>query len=142
MPNHQQGDKEKDKDKWKKFGEHGLTLSGFLGGITLSSMVLIMQSKEEFEFEPVSSLFYYPELLIIGLAAVVILFIISAAGLVLVASGERKPLYTQTIQKFMSAGLYAVCGFVPLILLPFSLVGAIVITVIVIMCFIMLSKNV
>ena len=135
--------KDEEKNNWLKFAEHELTLSGFLGGLTLSSLVLIMQTKEAFEFTPVSAYFYYPELLIDGLAVIIVFFIMAAVGLVKVASGgtNQNSKFTKIAENCLSVGFYGLCGFIPLLLLPFSIVGSIGVSILIIMCIIWYIKS-
>lgn len=128
--------------------EHGLSVAAFLGGLTITIMVLVMQAPSEtFEYKPLSSVLYYPELLVIGLAIIGFLFIISSMGFSILGSLSSLKDSGFEIWKevadllengnmmwipllFLSLAFLGLCVFLPLLLLPFFDKGAIALAII------------
>jgi len=116
------------------FHSHALGVTGFLGGITIASMVLIMQIHKEIE---------YSEWLIPGTAIVGTFLIISTIGMIHVASNEKAgEQFAKLMQKFASIGFFGLMTLLPFIVFPFSQVGAIVLVIIeVIVMILFVSKR-
>ncbi len=105
------------------FHSYALGVTGFLGGITFATMVLIMQIHSEIE---------YSEWLITGTALVSVLFIISTIGMVHVAYNEKKAgeNFANFIKNLATLGFFGLMIVLPFLVLPFSTGGAIMLTVI------------
>jgi hypothetical protein len=62
-----------------------LTVAVFLGGISFTTMAVLMQlqiqSQDEFHFDPIDKILNYSELVITGLAMSSIFFIIASMGI-------------------------------------------------------------
>lgn len=114
-----------------KIFEHSISVDAFLGGITFAAMVVIMQSNNSWALSETLPV-YYPELLIGVLGAISFFFIISTIGnLGLLAEGRKiSSKFERSIAYFENIGFFALCGFIPALMLPFSLVGAITLAVI------------
>jgi hypothetical protein len=118
----------------KKFYEQAIPVSGFLGGLTFTAMTVLIQSKDKFSSPitifPLLSLDYY-QILIAAMAVISVLFITSAVGMINIASGIRsKGTYVTTMDLLMTLGFYGLLIFLPMIVIPFSVIGAaIVITI-------------
>lgn len=125
-------DPKKDEEKLRRQAGHNLTICIFLGGFTFTSMTVLMQVRDNFNVDAISAILYYPELLIDGLAAVSALFVMAVIGMSVVASGrdELKSDYGKLAFAFMIAGLLGLCVLLPLLVVPFSLAGAIAIAII------------
>jgi hypothetical protein len=117
--------------------QYGLTVSAFLGGISFTIMAFFIEMN-------VNNKFHYPmidnipnfmelsELVIAGLAASGTFFIVSSIGMIPVASGripEVSPL-ARCAYTCMLIGFYVLCGVIALLLLPFSVIGAIMVAII------------
>jgi hypothetical protein len=117
--------------------QYGLTVSAFLGGISFTIMAFLIEMI-------VNNKFHYPmidnipnfmelsELVIAGLAASGTSFIVSSIGMIPVASGripEVSPL-ARCAYACMLIGFYVLCGVIALLLLPFSVIGAVTVAII------------
>jgi hypothetical protein len=112
--------------------EHFLTVVAFLGGITFAGMILVMQTKGSFEYPPIGWLFYYPELLIIGLASICFLFIMATLHLLSLTrlteadiGGPKENESWNLCLVYMLPSIFILGSFIPLLLLPFTLIGSI-----------------
>jgi hypothetical protein len=138
----------------KERAEHQLSAGGVLSGVTFAALVLIIQSKEAFAVPAFITFVSYTEILIIGMAITSLLFIFSTVGMVQIAA-ERVPSldaeshhckditrrrlsereksnaenYIRTISSSFSAAFYGLMIMLPLLVLPLSILGAIVIIV-------------
>lgn len=113
----------------RKSFELKLTQSAFLGGITFAAMVLVMQAKDNFIFLDFT---YYPDILITSLAGISFLFILSSITLIDVASGleKTKSKVSTFADNLTLAAWFSILIIIPLIVLPFTLIGAIVLGII------------
>ena len=117
--------------------QYGLTVSAFLGGISFTIMAFLIELD-------VDNKFHYPmidnmpnfmelsELVIAGLATSGTFFIVSSIGMIPVASGriqEVSPL-ARCAYTCMLLGFYILCGVIALLLLPFSVIGAVTVAII------------
>lgn len=102
-------------ERSSKQAGNNLTICVFLGGLTFTALTLLLQNKDNFRFEPVSSMLYYPELLMDGMAVVSALFIIGAIGMSVLGAGREKSKssYGKVSSSFMIGGLI---GNVPTLL--------------------------
>jgi len=129
--------------KESPFHAHALNVTGFLGGITFAAMILIIESKDKFVFSPPESLMPLIESIpmklnyaeqLINLAAISsVLFIVSTVGLIRLAAGEKdtKDKYSRFMEYLASAGfIVLIMILLPALVLPFSLIGAIVVFII------------
>jgi hypothetical protein len=126
-----------------KFSEHALTACGILGGITFTALVLIMQEEEAFALPFTIGWLSdnYVQILIGGMAGVSAAFILCVIGLVRPAAGlglyseagseeqSRREAYTNTTIHLFGLGCYGLVGMLPLLVLPFSWLAALVILV-------------
>lgn len=105
------------------FHSYALSVTGFLGGITFASMILLMQIQDQFE---------YGEWLITGTAIVSVFFIISTVGMVHIASNQKEAgkKFTYLMQNMANFGFFGLMALLPFILFPFSHGGAIILAVI------------
>jgi hypothetical protein len=72
---------------------YGLTVSAFLGGISFTIMAFLIEMRvnNEFRYPLIDDMLYFmalSELVIVGLAASGIFFIVSSIGMIPVASGR------------------------------------------------------
>ena len=122
------------------FYANSLSVTAFLGGITIAVMVLIIQSQALFE-KSLSSVFpfisgipgysnfsipLYDEVLIIITAVTGIFFILSTAANIRVASGERerKGSYASLVSLTANIGfLLLILVLLPALVFPFSYYG-------------------
>ncbi len=116
---------------------YGLTVSAFLGGISFTIMAFLieMQVNNEFRYPLIDDMLYFmalSELVIVGLAASGIFFIVSSIGMIPVASGriDDMTLMARCSYACMLVGFYILCGVIVLILLPFTFIGAITVAII------------
>ena len=113
-----------------------LTVAVFLGGISFTTMAVLMQlqfqSQDEFRFEPIDKILNYSELVITGLAMSSIFFIVATMGIIPVAAGRilETTRFATYAYNCMFIGFCILCGVFVLMLLPFSITGAIVVAVI------------
>jgi hypothetical protein len=113
--------------------QHALTVAVFLGGISFTTMAVIMQlqvqMQGEFRFDPIDEIVNYSELVITGLAASSILFIVASMGIIPIASGRiiETTRFATCAYNCLFMGFCVLGGVFVLILLPFSIIGAIVV---------------
>ena len=127
------------KGKLFSFNPQLPTVTAFLGGLTFTAMILIIQFSENFAlsyFPP------YPELLISFSAVVSFFFIMSTIGgavdqrnAALITSNYRSFVYVLLVLAWV--GLLIL---IPAFLLPFSLIGTIVLVIIEVICMIAYIK--
>jgi hypothetical protein len=106
--------------------ERDLTLAAFLGGLTFTGMIVLMQTASNFDYAPVSSVVYYPDILISTTGFVSAVFIIAAAG-----HASFNVFTNDDLKRYLDylllIGFFGVLILIPLLLLPFNVVGAVVI---------------
>jgi hypothetical protein len=116
--------KEREEKKKKEF-ELRTTQAIFLGGITFTAMVFVMQSRASFNFEYIP---YYPEILVTMLAGTSSLFILSINGFIVRASfGVTKG--TKLLFNLSAVAIACLLIVIPLLLLPFSPIGALIVAI-------------
>jgi hypothetical protein len=95
-------------------------------------MQLQMQSQDEIHFDPIDNILNYSELVITGLAMCSIFFIVATMGIIPVAAGRILKItrFATFAYNCMFIGFCLLCGIFVLLLLPFSIIGAIVVAVI------------
>lgn len=107
-----------------------------MGGISFTTVAVLMQlqaqMQDEFRFEPINRLVNYSELVIAGLAASSILFIAATMGIIPVASGRilETSRFATCAYHCLFMGFCLLGGVFVLMLLPFSIVGAIIVAAI------------
>ncbi len=117
--------------------QYGLTVSAFLGGISFTIMAFLieMHIANKFHFSLIDNIPNFmelSELVIAGFATSGTFFIVSSIGMIPVASGrisEISPL-ARCAYTCMLVGFYILCGVIVLLLLPFSILGAIAVATI------------
>jgi hypothetical protein len=126
--------------------QYGLTVSAFLGGISFTIMTFLieMQIENKFHYSMIDNMPNFmelSELVIIGLAASGTFFIVSSIGMIPVASGRIKEIspLARCAYTCMLVGFYVLCGVIALLLLPFSLIGAVAVAIISILVIVMYS---
>jgi len=99
-------------------------VSGFLGGITIAIMVVIMQSKDKFAFSWFSNLtgVDYTQILLVSLAAVGSLFVF--ISLFVMGNQSPKSKTADFLIVLIGVAFFALLALFPLLLLPFSSVAA------------------
>ena len=113
-----------------------LTVAVFLGGISFTTMAVLMQLQmqlqHEFHFDPIDKILNYSELVITGLAMSSIFFIVATMGIIPVAAGRILEItrFATFAYNRMFTGFCLLCGIFVLMLLPFSITGAMVVAVI------------
>lgn len=104
---------------------HGnyLNATTFLGGITFTALVLLIESKEKIVFA---------EFLIPITALVSFFFIISTIGRVVLASSDEKRFkkFDDVIATFTLMGFFGLLSLIPFFVLPFTPTGAIVVGIV------------
>ena len=126
--------------------QYGLPVSAFLGGISFTIMAFLieMQTDNKFHYPMIDNIpnfMQLSELVIIGLAASGIFFIVSSIGMIPVASGrirEISPL-ARCAYICLLVGFYILCGVIALFLLPFSIIGAVAVAIISLLVIVMYS---
>ena len=95
-------------------------------------MQLQIQSQDEFHFDPIDKILNYSELVITGLAMSSIFFIVASMDIIPVAAGRILEItrFATFAYNHMFIGFCLLCGIFVLMLLPFSITGAIVVAVI------------
>src|SRR5215211_1853325 len=107
--------------------QYGLLVSAFLGGISFTIMAFLidMDTDNKFHYPMIDNIPNFmelSELVIVGLAASGIFFIVSSIGMIPVASGrirEVSPM-ARCAYTCLLVGFYILCGVIALFLLPFS----------------------
>jgi hypothetical protein len=113
-----------------------LTVAVFLGGISFTTMAVLMQLQmqlqDEFHFDLIDNILNYSELVITGLAMSSIFFIVATMGIIPVAAGRILEItgFATFAYNRMFIGFCLFCGIFVLMLLPYSIIGAIVVAVI------------
>lgn len=125
-------------DETKLAGRIVVGVQGFLAGITITILVLVIQIKDVFIFNGES----YYEILIPGIAITSVFFIICTYGLVNIALGLKKPgtAYARYMDRLVLSGYYGIMIIIPALVLPFTLVGAVVVGAVEIILSIMLTR--
>jgi hypothetical protein len=126
--------------------QFGLPVSAFLGGISFTIMAFLieMQTDNKFRYpmiDDIPNFMELSELVIAGLAASGTFFIVSSIGMIPVASGrigELSPL-ARCAYGCMLIGFYILCGVIALVLLPFSIIGTVVVAIISVVVIVMYS---
>jgi len=105
------------------FHSNALGVTGFLGGITFATMVLIMQITEDLPLK---------EFLITGTAIVSIFFIVSTIGMVHVAFNPKKAgeNFAKFTQNLATIGFFGIMVILPFLVYPFTNIGAYVLVVV------------
>jgi len=98
----------------------GVNATGFLGGITFATMILIIGLPTKLQ---------YSEIIISATAIVSVLFIMATLGMMRVASGivSENTDFSKYMEGFAGAGFWGLMAILPAIVLQFSVVGGIVI---------------
>lgn len=117
--------------------QYGLPVSAFLGGISFTIMAFLidMDTDNKFHYPMIDNIPNFMELadlVIIGLAASGTFFIVSSIGMIPVASGrirEVSPM-ARCAYTCLLVGFYILCGVIALLLLPFSIIGAVAVAII------------
>ena len=126
--------------------QFGLPVSAFLGGISFTIMAFLieMQTDNKFHYpmiDDIPNFMELSELVIAGLAASGTFFIVSSIGMIPVASGrigELSPL-ARCAYGCMLIGFYILCGVIALVLLPFSIIGTVMVAIISVAVIVMYS---
>ena len=126
--------------------QFGLPVSAFLGGISFTIMAFLieMQTDNKFHYpmiDDIPNFMELSELVIAGLAASGTFFIVSSIGMIPVASGrigELSPL-ARCAYGCMLIGFYVLCGVIALVLLPFSIIGTVMVAIISVAVIVMYS---
>ena len=126
--------------------QFGLPVSAFLGGISFTIMAFLieMQTDNKFHYpmiDDIPNFMELSELVIAGLAASGTFFIVSSIGMIPVASGrigELSPL-ARCAYGCMLIGFYILCGVIALVLVPFSIIGTVVVAIISVVVIVMYS---
>lgn len=127
--------------------QYGLTVSSFLGGISFTIMAFLidMDTDNKFHYPVIDNMPNFmelSELVIAGLAASGTFFIVSSIGMIPVASGriaEVSPL-ARCAYTCMLFGFYILCGVIALLLLPFSIIGAVAVAIISVVVIVLYSS--
>ena len=127
--------------------QYGLPVSAFLGGISFTIMAFLidMDTDNKFHYPMIDNIPNFmdlSELVIVGLAASGIFFIVSSIGMIPVASGrigEVSPL-ARCAYTCMLVGFYILCGVIALLLLPFSTIGAVAVAIISVVVIVLYSS--
>ena len=126
--------------------QYGLPVSAFLGGISFTIMAFLidMDTDNKFHYPMIDNIPNFmelSELVILGLAASGTFFIVSSIGMIPVASGrigELSPL-ARCAYGCMLIGFYILCGVIALVLLPFSIIGTVMVAIISVAVIVMYS---
>lgn len=127
--------------------QYGLTVSAFLGGISFTIMAFLidMDTDNKFHYPMIDNIPNFMELadlVIIGLAASGTFFIVSSIGMIPVASGrirEVSPM-ARCAYTCLLVGFYILCGVIALLLLPFSIIGAVAVAIISVVVIVLYSS--
>ena len=126
--------------------QYGLPVSAFLGGISFTIMAFLIEMHTDNKFhypmmDNIPNFIELSELVIVGLAASGIFFIVSSIGMIPVASGRIKEIspLARCAYTCMLVGFYVLCGVIALLLLPFSFIGAVAVAIISILVIVMYS---
>ena len=127
--------------------QYGLPVSAFLGGISFSIMAFLIDVDTDNKFhypmiDNIPNFMELSELVIAGLAASGTFFIVSSIGMIPVASGrirEVSPM-ARCAYTCLLVGFYILCGVIALLLLPFSIIGAVVVAIISVVVIVLYSS--
>jgi hypothetical protein len=127
--------------------QYGLPVSAFLGGISFSIMAFLIDIDTDNKFhypmiDNIPNFMELSELVIVGLAASGIFFIVSSIGMIPVASGrirEVSPM-ARCAYTCLLVGFYILCGVIALLLLPFSIIGAVAVAIISVVVIVLYSS--
>jgi hypothetical protein len=127
--------------------QYGLPVSAFLGGISFTIMAFLidMDTDNKFHYPMIDNIPNFTELselVIVGLAASGIFFIVSSIGMIPVASGrirEVSPM-ARCAYTCLLVGFYILCGVIALLLLPFSTIGAVAVAIISVVVIVLYSS--
>jgi len=115
------------------FNPQAPAITAFMGGITFTAMVLLMQSAEKINFS---------EWLIPATAFVSFLFIITTLGTLVDPQrhiGVEKQHFTVNLI-FLKIGFIGLIVLIPLIVFSFSLIGSIIIGILELVCYLTTNK--
>jgi hypothetical protein len=119
-----------DNDK-KSYYEQALTVTSFLGGITIAALVLIMEEKDKFLLGDTSQTAEYQQVLITGFALTSALFIFASIKLIsAAASGNVGNWARRFLFVSENGGLTGLLLLLPLMTYSFSPDGAIVLAIV------------
>jgi uncharacterized membrane protein len=117
--------------------QYGLPVSAFLGGISFTIMAFLIEMHTDNKFhypmiDNIPNFMQLSELVIVGLAASGIFFIVSSIGMIPVASGRIREvsLMARCAYTCLLVGFYILCGVIALLLLPFSTTAAVAVAII------------
>jgi hypothetical protein len=127
--------------------QYGLPVSAFLGGISFTIMAFLidMDTDNKFHYPMIDNIPNFTELselVIVGLAASGIFFIVSSIGMIPVASGrirEVSPM-ARCAYTCLLVGFYILCGVIALLLLPYSTIGAVAVAIISVVVIVLYSS--
>jgi hypothetical protein len=127
--------------------QYGLPVSAFLGGISFTIMAFLidMDTDNKFHYPMIDNIPNFmelSELVIVGLAASGIFFIVSSIGMIPVASGriaEISPM-ARCAYTCLLVGFYILCGVIALLLLPYSTIGAVAVVIISVVVIVLYSS--
>jgi hypothetical protein len=127
--------------------QYGLPVSAFLGGISFTIMAFLidMDTDNKFHYSMIDNIPNFmelSELVIVGLAASGIFFIVSSIGMIPVASGrirEVSPM-ARCAYTCLLVGFYILCGVIALLLLPYSTIGAVAVVIISVVVIVLYSS--
>jgi hypothetical protein len=127
--------------------QYGLPVSAFLGGISFTIMAFLidMDTDNKFHYPMIDNIPNFmelSELVIVGLAASGIFFIVSSIGMIPVASGriaEISPM-ARCAYTCLLVGFYILCGVIALLLLPYSTIGAVAVAIISVVVIVLYSS--
>lgn len=115
------------------FHSNFLNMTAFLGGITFTALVLLIQSKDKF---------LYSDWLIPITAISSFMLILATFGRLLsIGNQKRGKNYDVVLAVFSLIGLFGLMGIIPFFILPFSLFASIIIVIIEIVSFIIMIKQ-
>jgi hypothetical protein len=127
--------------------QYGLPVSAFLGGISFSIMAFLIDIDTDNKFhypmiDNIPNFMELSELVIVGLAASGIFFIVSSIGMIPVASGRIKEVspMARCAYTCLLVGFYILCGVIALLLLPFSTIGAVAVAIISVVVIVLYSS--
>lgn len=115
----------------KSYYEHALTVTSFLGGITIAALVLIMEEKDKFLLGDPSQTAEYQQALITGFALTSALFIFASIKLIsAAATGHVGEWAGRFLFVAENGGLTGLLILLPLMTYSFSTDGAIVLAIV------------
>jgi hypothetical protein len=118
------------------FAEQAAPFGGFIGAIAFAALVLILQSPDKFENAGAGFGASYVSLLLLMLSLVVFFSMFGSLAWVFVSGGAKSVRLRAYASMMSGASVGTMIFAVPMLIAPFNLVLAIVITVIGIMMFI------